>query len=150
MTEVAFHFNVPDKMNYVCRLLRKASQAKARVVVAGPHQALQTLDEALWTFTATSFVAHCWSSDASPKTDLSSVILKNQDNASGDAEMPHHEVLLNLGNTMPLGYETFERVIEVVGLNEEDKSQARERWKQYAQRGYTLVKHDLSDKAAKP
>jgi len=29
MTEVAFHFNVPDKMNYVCRILRKASQAKA-------------------------------------------------------------------------------------------------------------------------
>jgi DNA polymerase-3 subunit chi len=148
MTEVAFHFNVPDKMNYVCRLLRKASQAKARVVVAGPHQALQTLDEALWTFTATSFVAHCWSSDASSQTDLSSVILKNQDNPSDDAVMPHHEVLLNLGNTMPQGYETFERVIEVVGLSEEDKSQARERWKQYAQRGYTLVKHDLSLKTA--
>ena len=49
MTEVAFHFNVPDKMNYVCRLLRKATLAKARVVVAGPQQALQTLDEALWT-----------------------------------------------------------------------------------------------------
>ena len=150
MTEVAFHFNVPDKMNYVCRLLRKATQAKARVVVAGPQQALQTLDEALWTFTATSFVAHCWSSDASPKTDLSSVIFKNQDNPSDDGEMPHHEVLLNLGNTMPQGYETFERVIEVVGLSEEDKSQARERWKQYAHRGYTLVKHDLSAKAANP
>ena len=150
MTEVAFHFNVPEKMNYVCRLLRKASQAKARVVVAGPQQALQILDEALWTFTAPSFVAHCWSSDASLKTDLSPVILKNQDNPSDDSVMPHHELLLNLGNTMPQGYETFERVIEVVGLSEEDKAQARERWKQYAHRGYTLVKHDLSSKTANP
>ena len=148
MTEVAFHFNVPDKMNYVCRLLRKASQAKARVVVAGPQQALQTLDEALWTFSPQSFVAHCWSSDADPKTDLSPVILQPQDNASDDSQMPHHEVLLNLGNTMPQGYETFERVIEVVGLSDEDKTLARERWKQYAHRGYTLVKHDLSSKAA--
>ena len=89
MTEVAFHFNVPDKMNYVCRLLRKATQAKARVVVAGPQQALQTLDEALWTLTPQSFVAHCWSSDASPKTDLSPVILKPLDNPSDDSMMPH-------------------------------------------------------------
>ena len=44
MTEVAFHFNVPDKLNYICRLLRKATQAKARVVVSGPADALKTLD----------------------------------------------------------------------------------------------------------
>jgi DNA polymerase-3 subunit chi len=108
------------------------------------------LDEALWTFTAQSFVAHCWSSDASLKTELSPVILKSLDNPSDDSVMPHHEILLNLGHDMPQDYETFERVIEVVGLNEEDKAQARERWKQYAQRGYTLVKHDLSSKAATP
>jgi len=33
-------------------------------------------------------------------------------------------------------------------LSEEDKIQGRERWKQYAHRGYTLVKHDLSSKTA--
>ena len=27
MTEVAFHFNVPDKLHYTCRLLRKARAA---------------------------------------------------------------------------------------------------------------------------
>ena len=26
MTEVAFHFNVPQRLAYACRLLRKASQ----------------------------------------------------------------------------------------------------------------------------
>ena len=119
-------------------------------MVAGPQHALQTLDEALWTLTPQSFVAHCWSSDASPKTDLSPVILKPLDNPSDDSMMPHHDILLNLGNTMPQGYETFERVIEVVGLNEEDKTQARERWKQYAHRGYTLVKHDLGSKSGNP
>jgi DNA polymerase-3 subunit chi len=48
---------------------------------------------------------------------------------------------------MPQGYETFERVIEVVGLGEEDKTHARERWKTYSKRGYTLVKHDLNTKS---
>jgi hypothetical protein len=35
MTEIAFHFNVPDKLAYSCRLLRKAYLSGARVVVTG-------------------------------------------------------------------------------------------------------------------
>ena len=30
MTEIAFHFNVPDKLAYSCRLLRKAYLSGAR------------------------------------------------------------------------------------------------------------------------
>ena len=149
MTEVAFHFNVPDKMNYVCRILRKASQAKARVVVSGPPEELQSLDEALWTFSAHSFIAHCWSTDDLTKTQLSCVVLQpsEADTKQVSVPLPHHEILLNLALFMPEGYETFERVIEVVGLAEEDKTHARERWKTYSQRGYTLVKHDLNAKS---
>ena len=77
MTEVAFHFNVPDKMNYVCRILRKASQAKARVVVSGPPKELQTLDEALWTFSPHSFIAHCWSTDDITKTQFLITLRRN-------------------------------------------------------------------------
>ena len=37
MTDVAFHFNVPDKLGYACRLLRKAHAAGGSVgVVAAP------------------------------------------------------------------------------------------------------------------
>lgn len=152
MTEVTFHFNVPDKMNYVCRILRKASQAKARVVVTGPPKELQTLDEALWTFSPHSFVAHCWSTDHITKTQLSCVVLQPFESGATQvtAPLPHHEILLNFAPFMPESYETFERVIEVVGLGEEDKTHARERWKTYSQRGYTLVKHDLNAKSAAP
>jgi len=148
MTEVAFHFNVPDKLNYICRLLRKATQAKARVVVSGPADALKTLDEALWTFSAQSFITHCWANDALPQTQLSQVVLQNSDSPTQETVLPHHEILLNVGNPMPQGYETFERVIEVVGLSDEDRSHARERWKNYAKRGYSMVKHDLTPKGA--
>ena len=34
MTEISFHFNVPDKLAYACRLLRKAVNAGNKVVVA--------------------------------------------------------------------------------------------------------------------
>ena len=148
MTEVAFHFNVPDKMNYVCRLLRKATQSKARVVVTGPAKELQNLDEALWTFSPQSFIAHCWSTDDLMKTQLSLVVLQAEESDSASTAMPHHEILVNLAPSMPEGFETFERVIEVVGLNEEDKAHARERWKTYSKRGYTLLKHDLHPKSA--
>lgn len=152
MTEVTFHFNVPDKMNYVCRILRKASQAKARVVVTGPPKELQTLDEALWTFSPHSFVTHCWSTDHITKTQLSCVVLQPFESGATQVTAPlqHHEILLNFAPFMPESYETFERVIEVVGLGEEDKTHARERWKTYSQRGYTLVKHDLNAKSAAP
>ena len=32
MTDVAFHFNAPDKLAYACRLLRKAVGSGSRVV----------------------------------------------------------------------------------------------------------------------
>lgn len=35
MTQVAFHFNAPDKLAYVCRLVRKATRQDARVMVTG-------------------------------------------------------------------------------------------------------------------
>ena len=59
MTEVAFHFNAPDRMAYVCRLLRKAVASGARVVVTGMPEALRQLDTALWTFSPVDFVPHC-------------------------------------------------------------------------------------------
>ena len=41
MTEVSFHFNVPDKIGHACRLLRKAVAAGARVVVTGEDPLLR-------------------------------------------------------------------------------------------------------------
>ena len=58
MTEVAFHFNAPDKISYACRLLRKATRQGVRVVVSGSAELLQQLDQVLWTFSSTDFVAH--------------------------------------------------------------------------------------------
>ena len=144
MTEVAFHFNAPDKLNYACRLLRKACAASAQVVVTGSEEDLLVLDKALWTFDASAFIPHCFA-DA-PETVLSrSPIVLTHASALNDA-LPHHEVMINLGQTLVQGFETFERVIEVVTTQEEDKALARKRWRHYAERGYSLVRHDVGQK----
>lgn len=149
MTEISFHFNAPDKVAYACRLLRKAVNGGARVVVAGEAQALGELDAALWTFSPLDFIPHCFDDAGAGMVAASPVVLGvlpgKGSQAAGNA--PHGQVLLNLGAQVPDGFERFERLIDVVGTREEDRQVARDRWKYYASRGYAMTRHDLAAKA---
>lgn len=139
MTEIAFHFNAPDKVAYACRLLRKAVASKARVVVTGDAGTLAQLDVALWTFGALEFLPHCRSTASAAVKTQSPVFL-----TESARETPHQQVLVNLGGEIPAGFERYERLIEVVTLDDEDRGQARGRWKHYTDRGYPIVRHDLN------
>lgn len=143
MTEISFHFNAPDKLGYVCRLLRKARASGAKVVVTGEPALLGELDQALWTFSPLEFIAHCRAcADTDPAlTARSPVVL-----ADSARDAPHQEVLVNLGGPVPEGFERYGRLLEVVTLEEGDRQQARQRWKHYADRGYAITRHDLARK----
>lgn len=144
MTEVAFHFNAPEKMGYACRLLRKAVATGARVVVTGEPRQLHELDAALWTFSALEFVPHCLGSAATPTMLAASPVVL----AESVRSAPHQQVLVNLGGTVPEGFERFERLIEIVGVGDDDRQQGRQRWKHYADRGYAITRHDAGSKEA--
>ena len=139
MTEIAFHFNAPDRLAYVCRLLRKAVAADAQLVVLGPPDQLDRLDSDLWTFSATDFVPHCRAQAEPELVAASPVVLATQTEG-----LRHRQVLVNLGVEVPAGFERFERVIEVVGLDDADRQLARTRWRHYTDRGYTMTRHDLT------
>ncbi|MCA0327646.1 MAG: DNA polymerase III subunit chi [Proteobacteria bacterium] len=143
MTEVVFHFNVPDKLHYACRLLRKAYAAGDPVgVVASPEQ-LQTLDTTLWSFSALDFIPHCRASAPAPLLQASPIVL-----ASAAAELPQAaEVLVHLGETVPAGFERFSRLIELVAADDADRGLARQRWRHYADRGYAITHHDLAQRS---
>lgn len=141
MTEVAFHFNMPDKTLHVCRLLRKATAQGSRVAVCGPQATLRALDKALWTFSAVDFVPHCSVHSPALVRDASPVVM----GVSMD-DLPAFDVLLNLDAGVPAGFERFARVIEVVGNDEQERAQSRVRWKTYQQRGFPIVRHDLTPK----
>lgn len=144
MTEVAFHFNVPDKLGYACRLLRKATGAGSRVVVTGAPDLLRDLDTELWTFSALEFIPHCHAASAEAAVlEASPVVL-----AESPRGTPHQEVLVNIGGQVPEGFERFERLIELVSRDDADRQQARQRWKHYADRGYAIAKHDLAAREA--
>lgn len=139
MTEIAFHFNAPDKVAYACRLLRKAVGAGARVAVIAGADVRARLDTALWTFSPLEFVPHCDAHSESLVLQASPVVLA--ETAQG---LHLSQVLVNLGGQVPEGFERFERVIEVVSLDDTDRMGARVRWKHYADRGYGIVRHDLA------
>jgi len=143
MTEVAFHFNAPDKVAYACRLLRKALGGGARLVVLGDDDTLGLLDRALWNMAPHEFVAHCRQDAPDFVLEASPIVL-----APSTESVPHQQVLLNLGDAVPAGFGRFERLIEVVGRDDaNDRQRARARWKHYADRGYAITRHDLALRA---
>ena len=139
-----FHFNVSDRTEYACRLLRKAVRQGATVVVTGPATVLASLDRALWTFDALEFLPHVmWrTGQAVPERLRRTKVWLSEDAAASG----HSEVLVNLGLAAieaPPGFESFARVIEVVSSDEIDRASARQRWKHYAARGYAIERHEV-------
>ena len=145
MTSIAFHFNVPDKLSYGCRLLRKAHAAGAQVVVTGQAAQLAKLDQLLWTFSPLEFLPHKLVGLASQRGDddpdklgVTPILL-----TPSPAACPHTGVLVNLGVEIPDEFGRFDKFIELVTGDADDRAAARQRWKHYATLGYTIGKHDL-------
>lgn len=139
MTAVAFHFNAPDKRAYACRLLRKAFLKGARLVVLAGAGRDVGLAQALWTLSPTDFVPHCRESDSHQTQSRSPIFIAG---AALPADF-QADVLLNLTDAVAVGYDRFARVIEVVEQDEGDRTQARQRWRQYQADGVTPERHDL-------
>jgi DNA polymerase-3 subunit chi len=144
VTQIAFHFGAPDKLAYACRLLRKAAGSGARVLVVADTPVCEQLDAQLWAVSPADFVTHCQSAASPLVVDRSSVLLAPvlpQD----AAQFP---VLVNLGDAVPAGFDAFKRVIEIVSMDDEDRQQARARWKHYTALGFDIERHDLKLKGA--
>lgn len=140
MTRIDFHSNVPDKIAYSCRLIRKARAANFNVVVlAGSRNDLTTLDELLWTFSELEFLPHVVAGD--PLAGSTPIILTDNDGA----ELPHHQILINLSQSTPGHFARFERMFEIISSDDADTVAGRERYRFYQQRGYPLT-HHVADK----
>lgn len=139
MTRIDFHSNVPDKIGYACRLVRKAHTAQCRVVLlAEDMDSLATLDKALWTFSEFDFLPHVLASD--PLALQTPIILTDNDATN----YPHHQILINLSNKTPAHFARFERMFEIISSADADKQFGRDRYRFYQQRGYPLT-HTVAD-----
>lgn len=141
MTQVDFYTHVENKLHTACRLCAKALTQGARILVYTPDaETARELDRLLWTTPATGFVPHCGPEDA--RAAVTPVIVS----ASSDP-LPHDDVLLNLHPEVPIFFSRFQRVIEVVSTDDEDRHRARARFRFYRERGYELRDYNLSEMA---
>lgn len=142
MTRIDFYFNAPDKLAVAARLAQKAYASKARLLIfTRDARTLDDLDKRMWVLPATGFLPHCRAGDA--------IAAETPVLLTADPEaLPHHDVLLNLDTDRPANFSRFERLLEVVSRDDEqDRAQARARFKFYKDRGYEIKSNDLAKEA---
>ena len=138
MTRIDFYFEAEDKLQVACRLSAKAVQQKLRLLIYAQDEAqAHRIDKMLWTWQATGFLPHCLT--RSPLAAQPPVLITHD-----PEDTPHDEVLLNLHSAWPPAFSRFQRLMEIVGRDEEDREAARARFRFYRDRGYAIAKHDLS------
>ena len=120
-----------------CRLADKAYGLGHTVYVFTASEArAAALDDLLWTFRQDSFVPHerypLMGEEGSP------VLVGTAAPATVEAQ-----VLINLADALPEGFERYERVVELVDQHPEVLAQSRERFRQYREQGCAPETHKL-------
>jgi len=150
MTRIDFAFGAPDRLRMACQVVRKRVLAGQRLVVyCKDGSRLSAFDRMLWAFDDTAFVPHVLAND--PLAAETPVVLTAGDplqalQSAGQPDQPQ-PWLLNLDDDCPPGFDTFERLLEIVSDDPDDKQAARQRWRTYLTAGHTPQSHDLSRKA---
>jgi DNA polymerase-3 subunit chi len=141
VTQIDFYTNVPDKLQTACRVAAKAYSLGRKIVVSCPDaDVARRLDHTLWSHAPTSFLPHCTSGDA--LSSITPIVVDFR------GETPSHDqVLVNLRDDWPPFFSRFERLIEIVSSEDQDRQLARERFKFYRDRGYEIRTHDLRKEA---
>ena len=137
MTEIKFFFNVDNKLNFACRMARRAYDDGRKLIVYAPSPKLaDEFDRLLWTFSQLSFVPHVKASH--PLAAETPIVI-----ASDDSGLTHHDSLLNIGDDPPPFFSRFDALREVVSSDADDRASARERVKFYKSRGFEVLTHDM-------
>ena len=141
MTQIDFYFHVENKLQTACALSAKAYARGLKVLAfCADAEASQKFSRLLWTAPPVGFIPHCTADD---RLAAVTPVIVDHDGSN----LPHDEVLINLRAEWPPFFTRFQRLIEIVSLDEADRGRARERFKFYRDRGYAIQSHDLSKRA---
>jgi DNA polymerase-3 subunit chi len=140
VTTIDFYTHCADPLAIALRLVAKAwaQHGSVRVLTAGEALTAE-IDARLWRTPPTGFLPHCRL--ASPLAAETPIIVDHALEHEGPAA-----VLINLHPKPPPFFPRFERLVEIVGSDGEDRAAGRERWRYYKERGYALRSHSLADR----
>jgi DNA polymerase-3 subunit chi len=139
MTRVEFFLNVPDKLAKTAELCERAV-AKGRKLTVFTQDALMSdaLRKQLWERSATSFLPSATPEDM--KSEHVPIIVDMH-----GKHLLQDDILINLQLEHPPFFSRFRYLVEMVGMEEEDKAAARLRYKFYRDRGYEVKTTDATD-----
>ncbi|MDH3980608.1 MAG: DNA polymerase III subunit chi [Gammaproteobacteria bacterium] len=141
MTQVDFYILKDSQPQarpmFTCRLTEKAYKQGHQVYIhtESPAQ-LKQIDDLLWTFRAGSFLPHAIHAEG--KATGQPILLGQNTEPEGN-----NDVLVNLSGEVPSFFSRFSRVVEPVAADDNARAAARERYRYYQDRGYTLNTHKL-------
>lgn len=143
MTKIDFYIlkgtSVDERFALVCRLAEKAISRNQKLFIhTEDEETAVTLDKMLWTYRPTSFIPHKLIAEGSKTQSIESVVIAFD--VEPDSSRP---VLINLAGSVPFFFSRFERTLEIINDQDEIKTQARDRWGFYKDRGYPLQHHKL-------
>jgi len=137
MTRVEFFFNVEDKLQKLAELGEKAITKNVKLMMfAQNDEAASEIQRYLWSLPQ-HFLPNHLASDALASSTPIVIDWKGE-------QLLHDEVLINLQHPQPVFFSRFRRLIEIVGVDEADKSLARIRYKFYRDRGYEIKSYNAS------
>ena len=137
MTRIDFYLDAGDRLQVACRVAAKALAQAHKVVIFAPDgEVARAIDRLLWTTPSTGFVPHVMA-DHRLAAETPVVIARDA------AQLPHDDVLVNLDREQPASFARFNRLVEIVGHDEDDKQAARSRYRLYRDRGYEIHTHKL-------
>lgn len=139
MTRIDFYFNVEDKFRQAAELAQVALHKQRRLfMLTSDAEAAVLLETTLWSHPPTGFLPHC-RSDHALASETPIVIDWH------DQPPPQDDILVNLTATRPAFFSRFKGLVELVGLDEADRVEARARFRYYRDRGYELHTHDQAE-----
>jgi len=141
VTEITFYTFADNPLDVARRVATKALGQGRQVMIYAPDAAVaDAIDRLLWTTPALGFVPHCRDRDA--LANETPILI----GADADA-LRQADVMINLHHEQPPAFARFERLIEIVGQDENGREQGRARYRFYQTRGYALKTHDLRQSA---
>lgn len=140
MTRVDFYFNVPDKLEKTISLARAAFAKKRKVHISvADAEIASRLEQLLWTEPSTGFFPNC---QADHVLAIQTPLIIDW----RETHWPHDDILINLKVQQPMAFTRFKHLVEIVGMAETEKHEARQRYKFYRDRGYEIRNIDVAQR----
>jgi DNA polymerase-3 subunit chi len=137
MTQIDFYTHAENRQQTLATLAGKALARGLRMMIlTADADATERVGRMLWTQPPIGFLPHCRAHHK-----LASVTPIILDHVA--EPVVHEQVLVNLRDEAPPHFSRFERLIEIVGLDQTEREQARARYRLYRDRGYEIRTHDM-------